>query len=370
MNIAVIGGGAVGVTAAFELARRDIDVTLYERGSIGDGSASSGRAAGVCYDAYAGEIDASVGERALSRFREWSRESRIEFTSCPYVWLARSDDEKRAAAIREQVSRMQDHGRDVSLVSAAELADRYPALRVEDITVAAIANNAGYTDPAAYTHSIADWAEQAGATIRTETPTTLRSSGTVIETPDGQASFDAVLVATGAHTKRVLAGVDAQVPLKPYRVQALTTEPTGVDVPMLFDATGGYYLRPHEEGLFVGDGTEPIERDPDDWSRSADGWFIEAVDTYTRTAIGRTLETTDAWAGLCTATPDGDPLLGELQSGLFVAAGWQGHGFMRAPATGAIIAEQLLGGEGIDAFDPTRFEGDEDFEIVEGMDIE
>lgn len=369
MNVAVIGGGAVGVTAAFELARNDVEVTLYERHAIGDGSASSGRAAGICYDAYAGEIDATIGERALSRFEKWSRADRIDFTPCPYVWLARSDDKKRTAAIREQVARMQEHGLAVSFVSADELADRYPALCVDDIAVAAIAENAGYTDPAEYTRSIADRAGRTGATIRTETPATLRSE-TVIETPTDREGFDAVLVAAGAHTKQVLADVGVQIPLKPYRVQALTTESTEVDVPMLFDATSGYYLRPHEHGLFVGDGTEPIEHDPDDWNRSADEWFIEAVDTYTRTAIEQTFATDDAWAGLCVATPDGDPLLGEVQPGLFVATGWQGHGFMRSPATGAIVAEQLLGGDGIDAFDPTRFEGDEEFEIVEGMAIE
>ncbi|UPM44081.1 FAD-binding oxidoreductase [Halocatena salina] len=369
MNVAVIGGGAVGVTVAFELTRQGIDVTVYERGLIGDGSASSGRAAGVCYDAYAGAIDATVGKQALTQFREWSREGRIEFTPCPYVWLARSGDTKRAAAIREQVPRMQEHGRNVSFVPASELADRYPALRVDDVAVAAIAENAGYMDPAAYTRSIAAAADRSGATIQTETPATLRSE-TMIETSTGRESFDAVLVAAGAHTKRVLADADVRIPLKPYRVQALTTESTEIDVPMLFDATGGYYLRPHEEGLFVGDGTEPIERDPDDWDRSADGWFIEAVDSYTETAIGRMLDTNDAWAGLCTATPDGDPLVGERRPGLFVAAGWQGHGFMRAPAIGERIAHQLVGGDGIDAFDPTRFEGNESFEIVEGMDIE
>lgn len=370
MNVAVIGGGAVGVTAALELAAQDVGVTVYERHAIGDGSASSGRAAGLCYDAYAGRIDASVGERALSRFKKWSGEGGFEFTPCPYVWLARSGDKKRAAAVREQAARMQEHGRDVSLVSADELADRYPALRVEDIAVAAIAENAGYTEPAEYTRSIADRAATAGATIRTETPATLRSEGTVIETATGRESFDAVLVAAGAHTKRVLAEIDVPIPLKPYRVQALTTEPTEINAPMLFDGTGGYYLRPHEDGLFVGNGTEPIERDPDDWSRSADDWFVEAVDTYTRTAIGRTLATDDAWAGLCTATPDGNPLLGEIVPNVFVAAGWQGHGFMRAPALGATVAEQLLDGAGIDAFDPNRFEGSESFEIVEGMEIE
>ncbi len=39
---------------------------------------------------------------------------------------------------------------------------------------------------------------------------------------------------------------------------------------------------------------------------------------------------------------------------------------MRAPAIGARIAEELLGGDGIDAYDPTRFDGDEAFDVTEG----
>lgn len=369
MNVAVLGAGAVGVTAALELASQDVDVTVYERGTIGSESenGSSGRAAGVCYDAYAGRIDARVGDRALACFQELSEESRFDFTPCPYVWLARAGDEQRASAIREHVPQMQANDRNVSLIDSAALEQRYSALCVDDVAVAAIARNAGHTDPASYVRVIADRAVAAGTTIRTHTPATLRA-GAEIETAAGCESFDAVLVAAGAHTKQVLSDVDVSIPLKPYRVQALTTEPTAIDVPMLFDATGGYYLRPHGEGLLVGDGTETVERAPDDWEREADEWFLEAVETHLETALGTALDSDRAWAGLCTATPDGDPLLGAVGPDVFVATGWQGHGFMRAPALGETIANQILGREGIEAFDPNRFTGDEEFEIREGMD--
>jgi sarcosine oxidase subunit beta len=368
MKVSILGAGAIGTTTAFELTLRGADVTVYEQGTIASGS--SGRASGLCYDAYAGKIDARIGDRSLTRFHELSENSdEFDFNTCPYVWLARKDDEKRATAIREHVPRMQANGRDVSLIDSETLTEQFPSLHVDDIETAALARNAGYTDPASYTQLIADQADRAGATIRTHTPATLRP-GPVVETPDSRESFDAVLVSAGASTKRVLADADISVPLKPYRVQALTTEPTDIDVPMLFDASGGFYLRPHGNGLLVGDGTEPIERDPDDWNHAADEWFIEETVSYLETAIGTSLTTERAWAGLCTATPDGNPLLGEVAPGVFVAAGWQGHGFMRSPALGETIAEQILGSDGITAFDPNRFDGNEEFEIVEGMDMD
>ncbi|MFC6753695.1 sarcosine oxidase, partial [Halorubrum tibetense] len=67
-------------------------------------------------------------------------------------------------------------------------------------------------------------------------------------------------------------------------------------------------------------------------------------------------------------------------------AGWQGHGFMRAPAMGEHVAEGVVASLSagsdvragsrsarspwVDAFDPNRFDGDEEFEIREGMSVE
>lgn len=360
MRCAVVGGGVVGVTVALELARRDAEVTLFEADAVAAGS--SGRAAGVCYDAFADPLDAELAERALDVFRR-----RDALTDCPYVWLAREGDTRNAAAIDDHVPRMRDNGIDVAFADPETLGDRYPALCVEDIERAGIATGAGYADTAAYTQATAKLATEAGVDLRERTPATVGSGRTV-----NDVAYDAVVVAAGAHTASVLSAADFPVPVKPYRVQAFLSEPTPIadSVPMLYDATGGYYVRPRAGGLFVGDGTEPIERDPDGWNRLADGWFRDDCAEYLRTAVGETVPERRSWAGLCTATPDGDPLVGERAPGVYVASGFQGHGFMRAPAIGELLAEQMCGRDGVDAFDPKRFDGDESFEIVEGMTLD
>jgi glycine/D-amino acid oxidase-like deaminating enzyme len=140
---------------------------------------------------------------------------------------------------------------------------------------------------------------------------------------------------------------------------------------MVYDATAGVYYRPHPTGILAGDGTVPIEADPDRWKREGDDWFVDGIRETLTDRADYALDVERSWAGLCVATPDGDPLLGELSEGVFVAAGWQGHGFMRAPATGEAIATQILGeNKRIGPFDPTRFSGDETFEIREGMALE
>jgi len=383
-RVAVVGGGAVGVTAAHDMAERGADVVLYERGALASGS--SGRAAGIVYDAVAEDIDAAIADRALERFRALDADGAIDVRDAPYVWFARAGDERRARAVRESVERMRVNDRDVALLDPTELADRFPALAAAatDVRVAAVARTAGFVDPASYVRAMAERARDAGATIRTETPVSLSESDPgAVETPSGADRFDAVLVAAGAHSKRVLADAGVAIPMKPYRVQALVTDPVAPvdpgDVPITYDATEGFYLRPHAgdanggsvNRLLVGDGTDEREFDPDDYDKSADDGFVATARERVRRTLDVDVTADRAWAGLCTATPDRNPLLGRAgEEPRYVATGWHGGGFMRAPATGERVAEEILGGEGIDPFDPRRFDGDEEFRVVEGMTVE
>ncbi len=368
-RVAVVGGGAVGVTAAHDLALAGAEVTLFERGDLAAGS--SGRAAGVVYDAFAEDVDAAIGDRSLSRFRAFSGEGAFEFVDCPYVMLARDDDPTNARAIEAAVDRMRVHDRDVTLVDGDELGDRFSELRTDDVAVAGVAENAGWTDPASYVRMMGARAADAGVTVRTGVEARLAPDGPGVVDADGGAveGFDSVVVAVGAHTKRFFADAGIAVPLKPYRVQALVGG-DAYDGPMCYDASTGFYLRPHPTGLLVGDGTVPVEADPDEWVHDADEWFVDETRSRLRDRAGYDGEVARAWAGLCTATPDGNPLLGEIRDGVFVAAGWQGHGFMRAPATAEAIARIALGGDEVPGFEPGRFVGDEDFPIVEGMSLE
>ncbi|WP_436342986.1 NAD(P)/FAD-dependent oxidoreductase [Natronorubrum sp. FCH18a] len=369
LEIAVVGAGAVGATTAYDLACEGADVTLYEKGRIASGS--SGRAAGVCYSAFADPIDSEIGSDAIERFRDFSGDDTFPFVECPYVWLARDEDSERADAIREQVRRMQENGIVALEADGDALADRFPTLRTDDVAVAGIAGAAGYTDPATYTACLAAAANGAGATLEPDTPVQVRTDPPrVILEDDTEREVDAVVVTAGAHTKRLLADAGVSIAMKPYRVQALVAS-ADLEEPMCYDATDSFYLRPHPEGLLAGNGTEHVEADPDDYERDADPDFADdLLARVSHRLPDADLELERAWAGLCTATPDRDPLVGELRDGLYVATGFQGHGFMRAPAIGQRLAEQVLGDDGIDAFDPTRFDGDESFEIVDGMSIE
>ncbi|WP_324756776.1 NAD(P)/FAD-dependent oxidoreductase [Haloarcula sp. GH36] len=356
MTVAVVGGGAVGLAIAGSLAERGATVTLYERDRLGSGT--TGRAAGICYDAFADPVDAAVAGHAIDRYREWGL-----LTDCPYVWLARDADD--AMAIDGQVDRMQSHGLAVSRLAPAELADRYPALDTETVVTAGIADDAGLLDPDAVVEFLAERARAAGAAIRTGTEVSLTGPRTV-ETPSGTDTVDAVVVAAGHATAPLVGEIGVPLALETYRAQALRTDAVGATLPALYDATAEFYWRPQEEGLLVGDGAHAAT--PEGWNSDADPSFVSGA--LERVADATTLSPTAirSWAGLCTATPDRDPLVGAVAEGCSVATGWHGHGLMWAPAVGDHVASVVLGmasplpEQFATRADPTRFDGDEAFD--------
>lgn len=360
-DVGVVGAGAVGVTAAADLAERGAAVTVYERDEPGAGA--TGRAAGIVYDAYAERSDAELATRAVERFRE----SDAPFRETPYLFFAREDGSGADAdAVREAAEQMRADGRAVDLVDPAALRREFPQVRSDDVAVAAIARTAGTVEPSAYVEATVERARRAGVRVETGAAATVATDPPRVRAGGEERDHDAVLVAAGAHTGPVLADAGLSVPLKPYRVQAVAT--TGPAVPVLYDATAGRYCRPSRRGLVAGGGADPVASDPDDWRREADDGFVTAAGEWLDGRLVNFEGRVDrSWAGLCVATPDRDPLLGPVAAGVYVAAGWHGHGFMLAPATGERVAEQILGGQGVDHFSPARFDGDEEFEIVTGV---
>ncbi|MFB6120703.1 MAG: NAD(P)/FAD-dependent oxidoreductase [Halobacteriaceae archaeon] len=361
-RVAVVGAGAVGVTAAHDLASRGADVTVFERDAVGAGSTA--RAAGIAYHAHAEDVDAAVMERAIERFRALSGEGRFRFTETPYLWFVTEAD-ATADALREQVERMAHHGCDASLVDPSDLRARFPQLHTDDVHLAAVAETAGVADPDAYAALLAARARDAGAEIREGATAALRTDPVRVVVNGESARFDDVVVAAGPHTAPLLGDAGFDVPVEPYRAQAVRT--AGPAVPIFYDATDRYYVRPDREGLLAGDGAGPTTLD--DWDRNADAETVaELRAAMEHRLVNFDADMRDSWAGLCTATPDRDPVLGRLAEGVHVAAGWHGSGFMRAPATGEAVAESVLDGEGVPAFDPARFDGGEAATVPRGID--
>ncbi|MFW5903748.1 MAG: FAD-dependent oxidoreductase, partial [Halolamina sp.] len=182
-RVAVVGAGAVGATAAFDLALRDAEVTLYERGEVASGS--TGRAAGVCYDAFADDLEAEIAGDAIERFRTFHDHGEFEFHESAFVRLVRDGDDERERTVREQVERMQERGTVVLGMEPEDLAERFPSIRTDDVAVAAVAGASGYTEPATYARLLSVLAKDQGAELRTNREVAVRTDPLRVESANG-----------------------------------------------------------------------------------------------------------------------------------------------------------------------------------------
>lgn len=378
-RVAVVGAGAVGLTAGVHLARAGVDAVVFDRGNplAGVGPGASHRAAGIVYDAYAEDVDVAVAARSLAAFR---RLSDVAFTETPYVLFAHEGDEETVDALERSVERMRVHDRDVEVVDPERLETL--GLRADDVGVAAVARDAGWVRPRSYLAAMADRLREAGGRLVTGTELSLAGSPPDVVVEGGDVgerggAFDAIVVAAGAHTRGLLSEIEVAVPVKSYRSQALAVEAAYAG-PTWYDATTATYARPHPGGAVVGGGVRPAVATPETWEQSPSVAFVGGARRRFTRRTGLGARPRHAWTGLCTATPDGNPLLGGVAPGVVVATGWYGHGFMRAPATGEAAARatlegsttSVLGETGAAAFDPTRFDGEESFRVVFGVQTE
>lgn len=379
----VVGAGAVGVSTAYHLADRGAAVTLLDRGyAAGE---TTGKAAGFVYSQLHYPADVRAMDYSFEFFRELAERDDFAFHETGFL---RVGSEAERPVFERQTEMQRKAGADVRLLDADGIADIYPELDRSGITVGAYSPNDGHADPHAFTTALLDRAERLGVDYRPKTPVgDIRVSDGRVQsvTASGERiDADAVVVAAGPWSHRVgaLAGVD--LPLKPYRTQALVTTTVELDdeIGPVYDAHNGVYFRSESGGLLAGDGTEETESDPDDYETTADFDFLASTGDALRERLPvGDVGVLNSWAGLGTATPDGRPLVGrvpvrpgdETVSGLFVAAGTQAHGFMRAPTLGRAVSVSVLtdGPHSYPEYRPTRFDADPgDFAVEEMMSVE
>ena len=184
-----------------------------------------------------------------------------------------------------------------------------------------------------------------------------------------QEAVDYVVNAAGAWATQLgdLAGVE--LPIAPRRRQIAVVEPSmpvPESAPLTINLDTGSYFRPERDGIaLIGGHFSDVDPDtnPDSYDEGMDiNWATEAVEqagTYT-SYFGPETRIRRGWAGLYAVTPDHHPVVEQSLPGLVTAAGFSGHGFQHAPATGQIVADLILDGEtdvtDVSALNRERFE--------------
>lgn len=353
ISVVVIGGGLVGLSAAWHLRRADgtVRVTVLERARVG-AAASGASAAGV----RAMGRDPAERAMALASLARWPDLDRELEGSTGYRrggGLRVAESEAEHAQARADVAAQQVDGVPVELVGETDARRIAPGLSPAVVGGVHCPID-GQADALATVQAFAAAARRLGADVHegAAVASILTERGRVVGVTlrDGpRAPCDVVLVAAGAWTAGLLAPLGIQVPLTARGLQMLLTDPgTPALAPVVSRAGGQLSLKQLAGGAYLIGGGWPGEI-PDE-SASRGRVLDESVSESL--ALARSVYTplerrtvAQSWIGIEAFMPDGLPILGPVAGveGLFVAAGFSGHGFALAPTVGDILARLALG---------------------------
>jgi sarcosine oxidase subunit beta len=356
----------MGCSLAFYLSRSGRRVVVIDRGRIGQGATAA--CAGGIRAQFSTEINIRMGmeaKRVLARFVEETGQS-ADFRPVGYLFLLTTDDER--ARFREALQLQRACGLDDVLeLAPAEARAMVAGLQTDDLSGASFCPSDGLAGPNEVTYGFANAARRQGAVILEDTPVeAFLMAGSIVtgvRTPAAEIECPQTVICAGPWSAPVGAMVGLQVPIVPSRRQVFVTEPfDGIrrSSPMTIDFHTSFYFHPEGDGVLFGmsdPATPPGDDTRVDWS------FLDRIIAVAERRWPPLLEARvkTAWAGLYENTPDSQPLIGPLQEGLWIAAGFSGHGFMMAPVLGKWLAAWIaLGAPPVDlgAFAPDRFTAD------------
>ena len=365
-DVVVIGGGVVGCSIAYHLARRGVrDVVVLEREAVGSGTTS--KAAGGIRAQFPTETEVRLSQESLRVFRSFKDEFGVDpgFREIGYLFLVADQADLRGFEARIALQRRL--GVDVRVITPQDARELIAALHVDDLIAAVWGPEDAFAGPAEVTAGFARRARDLGARIVEGVEVTGfaidRGRVSAVETARGRIATPVAVNAAGPAAARVgrLAGLD--LPVLPRRRHIFFTEPFPAipgPVPLTTDRASGFYFRKELEQVLLSPGdAEDVGADldaPVDW-----GMVEETVrKAVHRLPVLEHARIAGGWAGLRPLTPDDHAIVGPAPGveGLFLAVGFGGHGFQHSPATGRLVAEWIVDGRpslDLSLFDPGRF---------------
>ncbi len=350
-----MGGGLIGLSIARSLSLRGVtDVHVVESGALAGGG--TGKSSGVVRSHYGVRSLAAMAWRSLPYFEEAPADT--GFHQIGYVVGVGPEN---ADALAANVAMHRELGIDTRLVPPDAIAQRWPWARLDDFAAFAYEPRGGYGDASQTAFAYGHQARSAGARISRHTPVAeLLTAGRGVRgvrCADGTTlEADAVVVAAGPWSPTLLDRLGVRFPVLAERVGLVMVD-TGVPLgraPVFSDLVSLQYVRPERSGgLLMGnsDHSRPEYADPGHYSDSVDAAGLERViDKLEHRFPGFTEPgITGSYAGCYDVTPDYNPVIGHTPvDGLFLAAGFSGHGFKISPAVGDLMADIVLDGDSND----------------------
>jgi sarcosine oxidase, subunit beta len=355
-KVLVVGGGLEGLSIAYHLVERGCDVTVLERGELcGGGTAKS---SGVIRCHYTVRSLVAMAWYSVKEHERFGAET--GFHQVGYLLGVGPENE---AALLRNVAMHQELGIDSRAIDHEGVRKLWPAAHTDDFAAFAYEPRSGYGDAYQTGMAYARSARTNGARIRRHTPVArLTTSPAGVELVTGERlGADLVVLAAGPWSRELAATVGLELPIRPQREQIVLVRP-GRDslypCPVFGDLVSLQYIKPEASGELLwgnADHTDPQYADPDDYSNSVDS-EVAVEKMAHRFPRLHDPQITGGYAGIYDVTPDFNPIIDRIDGGLFVAAGFSGHGFKISPAVGRLVADMVVdGAPGIPHVNPHDF---------------
>jgi sarcosine oxidase, subunit beta len=357
----VIGGGVIGVSIAYHVARFGGGrVLLLERGQLGGGTTAQSSC--IVRTHYSVPENVALAQKGLEAFEHFAAylgdaEADAGFTRCGLMIVAAEGP--RVAALRETLAVARALGLGADEIALDDARRIHPLLQLDDIAAVGWEPRSGYADAYLTLTAFARNARRLGATLREGVAVTglaRNAAGRVtgVETTEGPFTAGVVISAQNIWTRELAAWTGIDLPLALSRHAVFTLEapvPYSRELPVLKDlaSPGKLYMRSYGgRQLLVGDGNEGEEiAAPDTEQADVSLDYVAGIGeqvAHRMPAFGEA-GLAASWTGVYDVTPDWNPVLGALPGidGLHVAYGFSGHGFKLSPIVGRLVAQSALG---------------------------
>lgn len=351
-DVLILGGGAIGLALAYELAREGVKVQVLDRAT--PGRASSWAGAGMIPPPPSRPVSAFQQLAKLSGelHPRWAarllEETGIdgEYRRTGAIYLATNDAEVKWLAAETQLWRETGVEHEPFAPAALPEREREAIPRTAALATAHVPGEAQLRNPR-YVRALLAAAARHGVTIRSGAePTEFITAGTRVHgvrLVDGELSADRIVLAAGAWTAALAGRLGVSLAVSPVRGQIALLNP-GRPVLRHIINCGPRYLVPRVDGrVLVGSTMENVGFDTRTTAEGIGGLLAMCRELAPGLAHA---EVERCWAGLRPGTPDGLPYLGQLPGwdNAYVAAGHYRSGLQLSPGT-AVVMSQLVRGE-------------------------